>query len=126
MSGPNLDQISNIALFAVNHDVLNLLFLLVPGAGLEPALDFSKRILSPQRLPIPPPGQRMRNNGTRYFAAAAYQQSTRPYSDAGRECLPQRTLPCLRAMRNRIIDQKPLEYGSLRLDTVPAALLEYE
>jgi hypothetical protein len=28
----------------------------VPGAGLEPALPFGKRILSPQRLPIPPPG----------------------------------------------------------------------
>jgi hypothetical protein len=32
------------------------LFLLVPGAGLEPARPFGQRILSPQRLPIPPPG----------------------------------------------------------------------
>jgi hypothetical protein len=68
----------------------------------------------------------MRNNGARYFAAAAYQQSTRPYSHAGSEFLPQRTLPCLRAMRNRIIVQKPLEYGSPRPAIVPAALLEYE
>ena len=30
---------------------------MVPRAGLEPARDFSQRILSPQRLPIPPPGQ---------------------------------------------------------------------
>jgi hypothetical protein len=29
-------------------------------------------------------------------------------------------------MRNRIIVQKPLEYGSPRLAIVPAALLEYE
>ena len=68
----------------------------------------------------------MRNNGTRYFAAAAYQQSTRPYSDAGSEYLPRRSLPWMRAMRNRIIVQKPLEYGSARPAIVPAALLEYE
>ena len=29
---------------------------MVPGAGLEPALSEDKRILSPLRLPIPPPG----------------------------------------------------------------------
>ena len=28
----------------------------VPGAGLEPARPFGQRILSPQRLPISPPG----------------------------------------------------------------------
>jgi hypothetical protein len=32
------------------------LLLLVPEAGIEPALSFEKRILSPQRLPVPPPG----------------------------------------------------------------------
>ena len=68
----------------------------------------------------------MRNNGARYFAAAAYQQSTRLYSDAGREWLTQHALPWLREMRNRIIDQKPLEYGSLWPAIVPAALLECE
>ena len=30
---------------------------MVPGAGLEPAQCFHRRILSPLRLPIPPPGQ---------------------------------------------------------------------
>ena len=29
---------------------------MVPGAGLEPARDKSRGILSPLRLPIPPPG----------------------------------------------------------------------
>ena len=29
---------------------------MVPGAGLEPARDCSRGILSPLRLPIPPPG----------------------------------------------------------------------
>jgi hypothetical protein len=29
----------------------------VPGAGVEPARDCSRGILSPLRLPIPPPGQ---------------------------------------------------------------------
>ena len=32
------------------------LFLLVPGAGIEPTLSYEKRILSPLRLPVPPPG----------------------------------------------------------------------
>ncbi len=30
---------------------------LVPGAGLEPARCRHRRILSPVRLPVPPPGQ---------------------------------------------------------------------
>jgi hypothetical protein len=47
-----------IELSANREKLINSLFLLVPGAGIEPALDFSKRILSPQRLPIPPPGRR--------------------------------------------------------------------
>ncbi len=29
---------------------------MVPGAGVEPARDFSRGILSPLRLPISPPG----------------------------------------------------------------------
>ena len=33
------------------------LFILVPGAGLEPARSFLRGILSPLCLPIPPPGQ---------------------------------------------------------------------
>jgi hypothetical protein len=33
------------------------LFLLVPGAGLEPARPYGQGILSPLRLPISPPGQ---------------------------------------------------------------------
>ena len=41
---------------------VNSLWYLVPGAGLEPALDCSKRILSPQRLPIPPPGHDEQEN----------------------------------------------------------------
>ena len=32
---------------------------LVPGAGLEPARPFGRRILNPLRLPIPPPGRRL-------------------------------------------------------------------
>ena len=35
----------------------NSLFYLVPGGRLELPLPFGKRILSPQRLPIPPPGR---------------------------------------------------------------------
>jgi hypothetical protein len=35
----------------------------VPGAGLEPARPFSRGILSPLRLPVPPPGLR---SGQRY------------------------------------------------------------
>ena len=31
--------------------------VMVPRAGLEPARPFGQRILSPQRLPIPPPGR---------------------------------------------------------------------
>ena len=34
------------------------LFLMVPGAGIEPAWPQGQRILSPQRLPVPPPGHR--------------------------------------------------------------------
>jgi hypothetical protein len=30
---------------------------LVPGAGIEPARPYERGILSPLRLPIPPPGQ---------------------------------------------------------------------
>ncbi len=30
---------------------------MVPGAGIEPARGFPRGILSPLRLPIPPPGQ---------------------------------------------------------------------
>ena len=45
------------------QDTDKLLFLMVPGAGLEPALLFRKRILSPQRLPIPPPGRDAGKNG---------------------------------------------------------------
>ena len=30
---------------------------MVPGAGIEPARPQSRRILSPLRLPVPPPGQ---------------------------------------------------------------------
>ncbi len=33
--------------------------ILVPRAGLEPAREKSQRILSPLRLPIPPPGLKM-------------------------------------------------------------------
>ena len=32
-------------------------FILVPGAGIEPARCYHRGILSPLRLPIPPPGQ---------------------------------------------------------------------
>ena len=35
----------------------NLLLLMVPGAGVEPARGFPRGILSPLRLPISPPGQ---------------------------------------------------------------------
>ncbi len=35
----------------------NSLILLVPGAGIEPARGYPRGILSPLRLPIPPPGQ---------------------------------------------------------------------
>jgi hypothetical protein len=35
--------------------------MVVPGAGLEPARSFDQRILSPLRLPIPPPGQVLKN-----------------------------------------------------------------
>ena len=35
---------------------LKALELMVPGAGLEPARCCHRRILSPLRLPIPPPG----------------------------------------------------------------------
>ena len=41
----------------------NLLFLLVPGAGLEPARPCGQRILSPLRLPIPPPGLQIKLSG---------------------------------------------------------------
>ena len=61
MSGPNLDQIGNTKVGQLYRLIRNLLFLLVPGAGLEPALPFEKRILSPQRLPIPPPGRDVKN-----------------------------------------------------------------
>jgi hypothetical protein len=33
----------------------------MPGAGLEPARDYSQGILSPLRLPISPPGRGYRN-----------------------------------------------------------------
>ena len=33
----------------------------MPRAGLEPARSFEQRILSPQRLPIPPPGRDVGN-----------------------------------------------------------------
>ncbi len=35
---------------------------MVPGAGLEPARCRHRGILSPLRLPIPPPGQTVSNN----------------------------------------------------------------
>ena len=42
----------------VTSDYLhNVLFLMVPGAGVEPARGFPRGILSPLRLPISPPGQ---------------------------------------------------------------------
>ena len=42
-------------LYHENEDVLKKLKM-VPRAGLEPAQSFPRRILSPLRLPIPPPG----------------------------------------------------------------------
>ena len=43
--------------FRVLSQLQNVESSLVPRAGLEPALCCQKRILSPPRLPIPPPGQ---------------------------------------------------------------------
>ncbi len=37
--------------------ILILLLKMVPGAGIEPARGYPRGILSPLRLPIPPPGQ---------------------------------------------------------------------
>ena len=42
--------------FQANEKSHNLLILLVPGAGLEPARYCYRGILSPLRLPISPPG----------------------------------------------------------------------
>ncbi len=50
---PNL----NIEVISFLEKLRNYLILLVPEAGLEPARYFYQRILSPQRLPIPPPGR---------------------------------------------------------------------
>lgn len=41
----------------MEHLIPWLTLLMVPGAGLEPARCRHRRILSPVRLPIPPPGQ---------------------------------------------------------------------
>ncbi len=37
--------------------IYNLLFIMVPGTGIEPVQPFSRGILSPLCLPISPPGQ---------------------------------------------------------------------
>ncbi len=40
------------------NDLINAIHKKVPEAGLEPARSCEHRILSPERLPIPPLGQR--------------------------------------------------------------------
>ena len=45
-----------VAIWGCRIHYCNLLFLLVPGAGLEPARYRYRGILSPLCLPIPPPG----------------------------------------------------------------------
>ena len=58
--------------WAINQ--YNPLFLLVPEAGLEPARSFEQRILSPQRLPIPPPGQDRKEMEARVGIEPAYTE----------------------------------------------------
>ena len=43
--------------FEAPTTVVNPSVIRVPGAGLEPARPLGHRILNPERLPIPPPGQ---------------------------------------------------------------------
>jgi hypothetical protein len=54
--------------------ILYPLLSMVPRAGLEPALDCSKRILSPQRLPIPPPGHLIGKMEARVGIEPAYTE----------------------------------------------------
>ena len=54
--------------------VLPWLVQMVPGAGIEPARPQSRRILSPLRLPVPPPG-RGRSNAE---AGLCVKQCDRP------------------------------------------------
>ncbi len=50
---PNLKYAGKLFL----EKLYKYMIYLVPEAGLEPARYFYQRILSPQRLPIPPPGR---------------------------------------------------------------------
>ena len=53
--------------------------VLVPRAGLEPARSFEQRILSPQRLPIPPPGRDVGKMEARFGAYfGSYLHLARP------------------------------------------------
>ena len=52
-------------LYNIHRIIFVKLFLMVPGAGLEPAQIFIRGILSPLRLPIPP------SRHTHFFMEAA-------------------------------------------------------
>ena len=47
---------------------------MVPRAGLEPARSFDQRILSPLRLPIPPPGRDLEKMEARVGIEPAYTE----------------------------------------------------
>ncbi len=58
---------------------------LVPRAGLEPARSFEQRILSPQRLPIPPPGRdvgKMEARFATYFGSYPHLARPRIYDQS--------------------------------------------
>ena len=54
---------------------------MVPGAGLEPARPCGQRILSPLRLPVPPPGHRSGLSGIAFAASTKILLYYSEYSD---------------------------------------------
>ena len=69
----------------------------VPGAGLEPARAEARGILSPLRLPIPPPG-RCRNLAP---PAARWQRRRGRYGIGGPRRCPRPGRPRISSMRRR-------------------------
>ena len=51
----NLKAIFNSSIQNIKDSIFDAVFYMVPGEGVEPSIPYGRGILSPQRIPVPPP-----------------------------------------------------------------------
>src|SRR5579862_958879 len=79
MQKAHLIHPTTVACKLVSRQALQALSIM-PEAGIEPARDYSRGILSPLRLPVPPPGQGWSRNRTGVHGFAGRCITTLPPS----------------------------------------------